>query len=41
MYLKEALERHERWLKNCPNGERANFNGLNLMGVDLSNMNLQ
>ena len=36
MYIKEALEKHKRWLKNCPNGERANFNGMNLMGVDLS-----
>jgi hypothetical protein len=40
MYIKEALEKHKKWLKNCPNGERANFNGLNLMGVDLSRADL-
>lgn len=40
MYIKEALEKHKRWLKDCQNGERANFNGMNLMGVDLSGANL-
>lgn len=39
MYIKEALEKHKKWLIDCQNGERANFNGINLMGVDLSGAN--
>ena len=38
--LKIVLEKHALWLRNDPNGIRANLRGANLYGADLSEANL-
>ena len=38
--LSEILRKHELWLKNLPDGERANLGGANLYGANLSGANL-
>lgn len=38
--LDKMLNKHEMWLKDSPNGEKANLRGANLTGLDLSNRNL-
>lgn len=38
--LKEILDKHEKWLKGEPDGERAWLSGANLSNTDLSGVNL-
>ena len=39
--LDEILEKHQKWLDNEPDGERANLQGANLQEADLQGADLQ
>lgn len=39
--LKQIIEKHEQWLNNKKDGERANLSCINLHGVDLRGVDLQ
>lgn len=39
--LKTILEKHQKWLNDEPDGERANLRGVNLVGVNLVGVNLR
>ena len=40
MDIKEVLEKHLKWIKDEPGGERADLSGANLSGANLSGANL-
>ena len=40
MNIKEVLEKHLKWIKDEPGGERADLSGADLSGADLSGANL-